>query len=224
LLRKIITDLQVLPHTIEEGPLTNKTQVLNAVAKMLGQTGAVLCPGIAHARLPAIQDDANPWSTSRLQNKRSESRTSASKRKLMTASDSSSEGEMTFNTDKYRGSWKILRNPSAHAARSLTPPENASNSCSVVTSSGKLPTSHSEKVLSKLMTLNKEVSESQKHTSSARSKHQNNSMECLLWHVPTPGSKIRKGTWPEEAKWCRNCLRKMRGPSKRGEYPRVSST
>ena len=190
---------------------------------MLGQTGAVLCPGIAHARLPAAEGTSSHWS-GRSQNKRFDSKTAASKRKLMAASDSSSEGETNFNSDRYRGSWKILRNPSGHAARSLTPPENASSSCSTATSSGKLPTSHSEKVLSKLMTLNKEVSESQRNTSAARNKSQNNSMDCLLWHVPTPGSKIRKGTWPEEAKWCKNCLRKMRGPSKRGEYPRVSST
>ena len=192
---------------------------------MLGQTGAVLCPGIVHARIPSVMDDSsNSWSTNRSQNKRSDNRVTATKMQPLVTSDSSSEGEMNFNNEKYRASWKIFRNTAAHSARSLTPPENASRNCSTVTPSGKLSTSHSDNVLSKLMTLNKEVTESQKHTSAARHTNQNNSTDCLLWHVPTPGSKIRKGTWPEEAKWCRNCLRKMRGPSKRIEYPRVSST
>ena len=184
---------------------------------MLGQTGAVLCPGIAKARLPPAEDTDNSWLADSSHGKRIQHMKSSMKKKALMGfvptSDSSSEGEMSYHGDKYRGRWKMPSNFTGKSTRSLTPPENATSNSSTVTSTDKL-----------LMTLNKELSESQRQTTLARQKTKSNSTECLIWHVPTPGGKVKKGTWPEEAKWCRKCLLKMRAPSKHSDYPRVSST
>lgn len=175
---------------------------------MLGENGSVLCPGISQARVPMMESD------NYCSNGEQDRKQILKKNWLGFApaqSESLSETELS-NETKYRGRWKILHNYTANSKRSLTPPDNSSGS--TVSPTDKL-----------LMTLNKELSETQRHNSQALNirKELNNANECLIWHVPPPSVKGKK-SWPEEAKWCQNCLKKMRSSSSGLGYPRTPST
>ena len=197
----------MLPHTIEQGPLSNKQKVLTAVSRMLGENGAVLCPGITQIRIPSMSDTENYWMSN-------EEKKPKKNWLGFTPSTSGSLSETEIGCDtKYRGRWKILDNYTGNVKRSVTPPDNASHS-STVSPTDKL-----------LMTLNKELSATQRPTNSSllKQKEQVSTTDCLIWHVPPPSVKNKK-TWPEEAKWCQNCLKKMRVSLNSVKYPRTSST
>ena len=197
----------MLPHTIEQGLLSNKTKVLNAVSKMLGQNGEVLCPGIALARVSPVENvEDSPSCAGGARLKRPEQKAKKNNWLGFAPITSDSESEMSNGGDRYKGRWKILNHKLAKAPRSLTPPEMSSNSSTVT------PT---DKLLNKL---NDELRQASSQANRA-------TLNCLIWHLPISNSKAKKISPPGETKWCQNCIQKMRNASSNfAEYPRVSST
>ncbi|XP_076800059.1 uncharacterized protein LOC143445091 [Clavelina lepadiformis] len=204
--------LQILPFTIEEGSLSDKSQVLSAVAKMLGENGAVLCPGITRALMTPHLYQANKPSptggkldTLDEPNNRQQAPTTPMARKnwlgfAPAASDSSSDGES--GSDRFRGRWKILNSYPCVAENKRTPSppgSDVNNNSSAVTPTDRL-----------LLTLNKELSKIQRKPAISPSEMHASANRCLLWHVPTPGGKGKRTLWPQEAKWCSHCIRNMR--------------
>ena len=147
---------QVLPFTIDQGPLNDKAQVFAAVSKMLGENGNVLCPGISEFQLSSYESKILQHSMLQLTDNQKEDLT-PSFRKY-----NCKPNEQSYNAFKKASTNKLLQQ------------------------------------------LNREMSKTRENT-----KYSAKDNRCLLWHIPVSGGKGRTTDWPDEAKWCTNCLKKL---------------
>ncbi|XP_018670473.2 uncharacterized protein LOC108950099 [Ciona intestinalis] len=178
--------LQLLPFTIEQGSLSNKPQLIHVVSKMLGDNGEVVCPGInqmrTQGRLGCQVEERSPTEQAM-----------ESTRKSWAALSKDAE------QDRYRGRWKTnntfsCSEQSRSCSSSMRSEDGGCNSA--VTPTDRL-----------LISLNMELTRN-KQTTHAVNKQFTNSTSCMLWHNPAVAGKGKRLLWPEEFKWCVNCVRK----------------
>ena len=172
---------QVLPFTIEQGFLADKNKVLCVVAKMLGENGAVLCPGIAKAQ-PSSYITTNSSSTPKLSHEISNP--------ISPATGANDEDIVETETNK----------------KQLTSGLTVRNNSDATAKTGQSNNSKTDKLI---ISLNAQLSKSNRPAQHNHAKDLQSETRCLLWHVPTLSAKGKRAAWPEYTKWCKNCLKRF---------------
>ena len=184
-----------MPFTIQQGSLNDRTEVLAAVSKMLGENGAVLCPGIAHAQLSSYNPNTNQQSTTPVSGFGLVSNKPNYENNIPNVEMGNNKGKFVSSSNgNWNGQWSVFSRSSKKANHSANEPNFAVFNTS----------SNTDKLLEDL---NHELS--QAYQEAKQEKNLQNDSRCLLWHVPIMGRKKGRANWPEETKWCKNCFRKF---------------
>ena len=171
---------------------------------MVGETGAVLCPGIISAKVRTpTPSRPNFAETSSLM---PTEQTQGTSKKIKTNGLLKADAEKPTNPKTYTNRWTLLAS-SSHEARFLSK------------STKRAPAAQKSSTDKLLHRINEELSKTnaQVKNSSDSLQNTNTDTDCLLWHFPIMGGKGRRLARPEETKWCLNCLKKFKISNDRKE-------